>query len=84
MKNYNTFKLLYLKNDFTVGEVNNLTVEGDYLVGTIPHLSTYMLTGSNVTSPKTYDGIMKSIVLFVVSIIGIIGTVICIKKKRLN
>ena len=83
MKNYNTFKLLYLKNDFTVGEVNNLTVDGDYLVGTIPHLSTYMLTGSNVASPKTYDGIIKSIVLLGISIVGL-TLVGLYTKKRLN
>ncbi len=83
MKNYNTFKLLYLKNDFTVGEVNNLTVDGDYLVGTIPHLSTYMLTGSNVTSPKTYDGIIKSIVLLGISIVGL-TLVGLYMKKRIN
>lgn len=83
IKNYNTFKLLYLKNDFTVGEVNNLTVDGDYLVGTIPHLSTYMLTGSNVTSPKTYDGIIKSIVLLGISIVGL-TLVGLYTKKRLN
>ena len=81
MKNYNTFKLLYLKNDFTVGEVNNLTVDGDYLVGTIPHLSTYMLTGSNVTSPKTYDGIIKSIVLLGISIVGLTLVGLYAKKK---
>ena len=82
MKNYNTFKLLYLKNDFTVGEVNNLTVEGDYLVGTIPHLSTYMLTGSNVTSPKTYDGIIKSMVLLGISIVGLTLVGLYMKKIK--
>ena len=73
MKVYNTFKLVYLKNDFTTGEVINLTVEGDYLVGTIPHLSTYMLTGSVTTNPKTGDNVLIYMGILVVSIIALFG-----------
>ena len=35
-------------------------------------------------NPKTYDGIIGNIVLFIASIIGIIETLICVKRKRLN
>ena len=73
MKVYNTFKLVYLKNDFTTGEVINLTVEGDYLVGTIPHLSTYMLTVSVTTNPKTGDNVLIYMGILVVSIIALFG-----------
>ena len=34
-------------------------------------------------NPKTYDGIMNSIVLFIASIIGLLEVIICV-KKRLN
>ena len=84
MKNYDSYKLVYLKNDYTLGEVVNLTVEGDYLVGTIPHLSTYMLTGSNSnTNPLTNDTIMHHIIMLIISTLCFIGTGITI-KKRLN
>ncbi len=81
MKKYNTFKLVYLKNDFTLGETITLTVDGDYLVGTIPHLSTYMLTGNNTTSPKTGDNLLNNIILLGVSIVGLLGVGYILKRK---
>ena len=82
MKKYDTFKLVYLKNDFTLGEVVELVKEGDYLVGTLPHLSTYMLTGSNKEiNPSTYDNIMFYTTLLTISTIGLIGIKLYTRKK---
>ena len=47
MKGYNTFKLIFVNDDFTLGESTTLTKKGDYFVGTLQHLSTYALVGSN-------------------------------------
>lgn len=84
MKKYNTFKLVYLKNDFTTGEVINLTVDGDYLVGTIPHLSTYILAGSKANNPGTGDNIMSYILMLGLSVIGITIVGIYTKRKKFN
>ena len=88
MKKYNTFKLIYLKNDFTLGEVIELTVEGDYLVGTLPHLSTYVLTGSttsNETIPSTGDNIYYMYGVLAISVIGLVSVIVClIRKKKEN
>ncbi len=82
MKKYNTFKLVYLdnNNNFKSGEVVNLKVEGDYLVGTLPHLSIYGLVGSNTetttSNPHTGDNIMNYVMLFGISVIGFTGMLI--------
>lgn len=63
MKKFNSFKLVYIdeQNNFSKGEEVLLTVDGDYLVGTLPHLSVYALVGSVKensivkTNPKTGD-----------------------------
>ena len=99
LKGYNTFKLVYLDRDnngnIVPGDVIDLSVEGNQLVGILPHLSTYVLTGSNTetttgpststvsaNSPKTYDGILIWIGLFVISGIGLlIGTKVSKLKK---
>lgn len=95
MKKYNTFKLIYVDDDMKLGEVVDLKVEGDYLVGTLPHLSAYALAGSNTdtkttdntsktssntTSPKTYDGIITWVITLTISIIGI--TVLIVSRKK--
>ncbi len=83
MKEYNSFKLVYLKNDFTLGEIVDLEIDGDYLIGTVPHLSTYMLTGSTeVVNPSTYDNIMFYVTMLTISTIGLLGVGLYIKKKN--
>lgn len=88
MKKYDTFKLIYLKNDFTLGEVVELTIEGDYAVGNVPHLSTYMLTGSitgTTNGPNTNDNIGTYITILGVSLGGLLAvTFIALKKKKTN
>ena len=50
MEGYNTYKLYYLEEDdegnLVPGEVVVLTLEDGYLVGTLPHLSEFLLAGS--------------------------------------
>ena len=88
MKKYDTFSLVFIDSDendqlFT-GEVINLKVEGDYLVGTLNHLSTYALTGSTTPeSPKTYDNVNDYTKLLVISLLGLsIGVIGFIKTGK--
>lgn len=55
MKKYNLLKLVNVEyNDgYEKKEVIQLKIEGDYLVGILPHLSTYALTGTNIKNPAT-------------------------------
>lgn len=49
MNQYNSFKLVNLnEEDFSVEDIVELKIEGDYLVGSLPHLSVYALVGENV------------------------------------
>ena len=86
MKKYNSFKLIYVKDDFTLGETIELKVEGDYLVGTLPHLSTYTLVGNNVESssnPTTGDKIYMWIGMLIISVIGLgIGLTYALKSRK--
>lgn len=91
MKKYNSFKLVYLddENNFKVTDIVDFKIEGDYLVGTLPHLSAYALVGNSVptkaetttvsTNPKTGDNIITVISIFIVA--SIISLTI-IKKRR--
>lgn len=85
MKKYNEFKLMYFDDDFVNEKPITLTIEGDYLVGTLPHLSLYSLNGNyNETvpdTPKTYDSINTWYMLLTISIISVGGTIIVYKKK---
>jgi len=80
MKKYNTFKMVYLDDDMNADEVITLSVDGDYLVGTIPHLSVYVLNGSVTTNPKTIDNIYTFVIMLIISIIGISYGVLRTKK----
>ena len=81
MKKYNTFKLMYVKDDFTLGEVVDLKIDGDYLVGTIPHLSLYALVANNTTNPNTIDNITMWVTIFSISILCLTFGIYSIKKK---
>ena len=88
MKKYDTFKLVFLDTDandnIILGDVVTLTVEGDYLVGTLNHLSTYALTGSTTPeSPKTYDNVNDYTKLLVISLLGLsIGVIGFVKTGK--
>ena len=86
MKKYNTFKIAYIKDDFTTEKAVELKKEGEYLVGKLPHLSTYAILGSNVsTNPNTMDNISTWISILIISIVGLgIITIIRYKAKNNN
>ena len=59
MKKYNDFSFVYVSDDITdqakAGEVIRAKKDGDYIVATLPHLSTYALVGNNVENTTTPD-----------------------------
>lgn len=86
MKKYSSFKLINLnEEDNTKGEKVDLKVEGDYLVGELPHLSVYVLVGEEnkeeKKNPNTSDTIKTSFIILTISTIGILGTRTYIKKQ---
>ena len=83
MKKYNTFKIMYLDDELNIESPITLNVEGDYLVGSIPHLSKYVLTGSVTKNPQTGDNIMFYASVLGFSLIGL-TTAIYTRKKLLN
>ena len=46
MKGYDSYKLVYIADDGTTEKAIELTKNGEYLEGTLPHLSMYALVGS--------------------------------------
>ncbi len=93
MKDYDSFKLIYVKDDFTLGEITNLTKQGDYLVANLPHLSVYTLVGeksnsnsdSNNSSAnvQTGDNIYLWIGTLAISLIGA-SSIFVINRRQKN
>ena len=54
MNGYDTYKLIYIAEDGTTEKTIELTKNGEYLEGTLPHLSMYALVG-NKTETETTD-----------------------------
>ena len=54
MKGYDTYKLIYIADDGTTEKAIELTNNGGYLEGKLPHLSFYALVG-NKTEDNTID-----------------------------
>lgn len=91
MKEYDSFKLVYLndENGFAVSEIVDLEVDKDNneIVANLKHLSAYALIGektessSNKSNPKTGDSITFDIVILIVSITGLIYTIVSNKNK---
>lgn len=89
MKKYNTFKMIYLTDDFEAKDVVELKVEGDYLVGELPHLSIYTLVGSVSNTlpdtPKTGDNIYTWVMILLVSLIVItLSTKYIVKTSKVR
>ena len=86
MKNYNTFKLVYVSDTFATEDPIVLTKNGDYFEGVVPHLSGYALIGSNTpeNNPNTYDAIYKFLTMLGVSILGMFSIGFYLNKKREN
>ena len=83
MKKYNKFQYIYLDadNNFKVGEIVDFKIEGDYLVGTLPHLSAWALVGNKINNPQTGDNILGYVILLGISIVGLI-TIKKVKKEN--
>lgn len=81
MKGYDSYKLIYIADDGTSEDAIELTQNGEYLEGTLPHLSTYALVGSkNISNPNTGDNIIFYIIMLGLSIISIVTSSLYIKK----
>lgn len=66
------------------GKIENFKVEqnGNYAVFTTNHFSTYTLaTTNNELPPKTGDGITKYFIIGLISILGLVGIALYIKKQ---
>ena len=88
MKKYDTFKMIFVDvdNGFVTEDPITFTVNGDYLEGTLNHLSTYALVGTKTSNtgsnPNTSDKIMYDVKLLGLSIIGLFGAGLYLNKKR--
>ena len=62
------------------------TVKDDVASFETDHFSTYALAEktNDIANPNTYDGISRSIILLSISLLGIISTVVCLKRKQEN
>ena len=85
LKKYNSFKMYYVKDDFTLDSEAmefNVSEDGNYLIGTLKHLSPYVLVGKTVsaTNPQTGDNIGLYVTMLVVSSIGLGATIVIAKK----
>ena len=90
---YNDFKMYYVDENFNLdNEPLNFQVsaDGKYLVGTVNHLSPYVLVGNvasntfggtNNGNPQTSDNIYVWIGLLIISILGLLVGIITAKKS---
>lgn len=87
MKQYKTYKLIYIDENNEAKEIVELTLsdDGTCLIGTLPHLSTYALIGTNdipenpKTGIKTYSTYLGILLIATSSIY-----VIYKKKNKIN
>ena len=95
MKKYNTLKLLYLDdaNNFKVADVKDLIINSTTADVDLDHLSVYALVGSNTetttdtsttSNPQTGDNVMFYISMLGLSVIGLAGAGLYIRKRRFN
>lgn len=87
MEKFNSFKMLYVDtdNNFEVLETIELDDKGDYLEGTLEHLSSYVLVGNTVATnnnPQTLDNIYVWIITLIISIVGLTTGIITVRKNQ--
>lgn len=94
IKDYDSYKLVYIADDGSIEDAITLKINGEYLEGTLPHLSMFALVGNknqttnitptptnNITNnPQTGDNIIFYFSMLGLSIIGLAGTGIYLKK----
>lgn len=81
-----TLKVFYVDNNGNKKEYT-VTIDGDYAVFNTDHFSIYTLVATDTSSeknPTTSDRIISSILLGSISLIGIAGCGIFLKKKLFN
>lgn len=88
MKKYDIFKIVYVdaEDNFATEAPITLTRDGEYLVGTLEHLSTYALVGSNTpSSPQTGDNSNLGLWVFllVLSSCSMIALIVIDKKRKI-
>ena len=88
MKKYDIFKIVYTdtEDNFATESPITLTRDGEYLVGTLEHLSTYALVGSNTpSSPQTGDNSNLGLwmILLVLSCCSMIALIVIDKKRKI-
>lgn len=82
MKGYDSYNLIYIADDGTTEDAIELIINGEYLEGTLPHLSMYALVGNkNEVNPNTVDNIMLYILMLILSTIGILVTRLYVKNE---
>ena len=79
-------KMIYIRDNgqLEVYDVNKTSINGvEYLSFNTNHFSNYILAYSNssIVNPATYDGIVKNVIIVIVSVI-VLGVVIYIIRKR--
>ena len=85
IKGYDSYKLVYIDENGQTEDAIELTQNGDYLEGTLEHLSMYALVGSKTENiPSTGDNIIFYISMLGLSIVGLIGTGLYTRKKKFN
>lgn len=88
MKKYNTFKIMFIDvdNNLEYEDPITLSQDGEYLVGTLNHLSSYAVIGSNTSTsnnPQTSDNINIWSGMFIISFLGLsLGTYTVTKVKK--
>ena len=95
MKKFNSFKIIYVdtNNNFNTQTPIELKINGDYLEGTLEHLSEYALVGNVVdttptevesNNPKTGDNVMLYIGILGLSVVGLVSTGLFLNKNNAN
>ncbi len=84
---YNSFKMVFIDGDngYAAGDAVSLKIEGDYLVGKLPHLSLYAITGEWVeqnATPQTGDPMNTFLMMFTLGGGTLVATIAVKKKSR--
>ncbi len=81
MKNYKKYYMVYLDDNGKTKEKIEFTKNGDYVEGTLEHLSEYVLIGEEDTliNPKTADKLLLVVLVFFISVFVLVS----LKKKKL-
>lgn len=78
--------IVYYVNAQNEKEAHEVTINNGFATFETDHFSTYSLTEKTEEeeNPQTFDGIMSYIIIGMTSLIGLAGTLLYIKNKKLN